>query len=425
VRNTATISAQPATALGTRWWLEPLAMWGATRLVAVLAIYLGAALLPCADDYRRESPAAGAIDDLPAFYRSYAEDPGALGQRPFVGLRVRGEWSVLDPLVRWDAFWYLSVVEVGYVADATHSAQQNVAFFPAYPLAIRACRAAGIPAIPGALLVSNVALALAACLFYRFTARRFSVTAARWTVGLWLLYPTSFFGAVPYSESLAALGGVLWLAEIVERRYSAGGFWAGVASSVRPQGVLMGLPCWEGCFTRGRRREALVGLALCGLGLAGYMAYLWWQFGDPFLFAEVQRYWRPEASATWNPLRWLLLVMSALAFPLAAIAAGEPSLLLSSRTIDPWLLVWAAAWLPAVYRRLGWGLALTTGAMFVVPLATGGLASFGRFTWLMLPVFLVSGIVLATNRARWIVAGAYALLLVWLAALYGGYWMVI
>lgn len=425
MKQTATITAQPATALATRWWLEPLVLWGGTRLLAIAAVYLGAWLVPCPYDYRYESPAAGVIDDLPAFYESYAQDTSALGKRPFVGLRVGGEWSWLDPLVRWDAFWYLSVVEVGYVAEPGHAGQQNVAFFPAYPLAIRALRAMGISAIPGALLISNGALLLAACVFYRFVAQRFSVEVARWTVGLWLLYPTSFFGSVPNSESLAALGGVLWLADSVERRYSAAGMWAGLASAVRPQGMFLGLTCLEGLVTPGRRRAAIVGLALSGAGLTAYVAYLWWRFDDPFLFAEVQRYWRPEANASWNPLRWLMLIASGLLFPVAALATGEPTLLLSSRTVDPWLLVWAAAWLPMVYRRYGWGVTLATVAMFIVPLATGGLASFGRFTWLMLPVFLVSGVVLAKNRARWLVAGVYALLLMAMAALYGGYWMVI
>jgi len=425
VKQTATITAQPATALATRWWLEPLALWGGTRLLAIAAVYLGAWLVPCPYDYRQESPAAGVIDDLPAFYERYAQDPSVLGKRPFVGLRVGGDWSWLDPLVRWDAFWYLSVAEVGYVAVPGHAGQQNVAFFPAYPLAIRTLRTLGISAIPGALLLANAALALAACFFYRFVAKRYSVDVARWTVGLWLLYPASFFGSVPYSESLAALGGVLWLAGAIERRYTTAGAWAGLASAVRPQGTFLGLTCIEGLVTPGGRRAAVAGLALSVAGLSVYMAYLWWRFDDPFLFAEVQRYWRPEANASWNPLRWLMLIASGLLFPVAALATGEPTLVLSSRTVDPWLLVWAAAWLPVVYRRFGWGLTLATVAMFIVPLATGGLASFGRFTWLMLPVFLASGIVLTTHRARWLVAGVSMLLLVTLASLYGGYWMVI
>ena len=425
MKQTATITARPATAIATRWWLEPLALFGGTRLLAIGAMYLGALLVPCHYDYRQESPAAGTVDSLPAFYERYAQNPAALGTRPFVGPRVGGEWSWLDPLVRWDAFWYLSVVDVGYVHVPGFAGQQNVAFFPAYPLAIRAARAIGVPTIPGAILFSNLALAAAACVFYRFVARRFSVDAARWTVGLWLLYPSSFFGSVPYSESLATLCGVLWLADAVERRYAPAGAWAGLASAVRPQGLLLGLACFTGITSPERRRSAVLGLALSGAGLAAYMAYLWWRFDDPLLFAEVQRHWRPEANASWNPLRWLLLIASGLLFPIAAVATGEPSLLLSSRTVDPWLLVWAAAWVPLVYRRFGLGIALATVAMFVVPLATGGLASFGRFTWLMLPVFLGSGIALATHRARWIVAGAYALLLVAMAALYGGYWMVI
>ncbi|MBX3415543.1 MAG: hypothetical protein KF708_22860 [Pirellulales bacterium] len=422
VKQNAAITALPATAPAKRWWLEPLALFGGTRLLAVAAIYLGALLVPCGYDYRQESAAAGVVDDLPAFYAAYARNPAVLGKRPLVGLRAGG-W--LEPLVRWDAFWYLSVAEVGYVYDPAHAGQQNVAFFPAYPLAIRGLRAVGIPALPAALLLSNVALACSACLFYRLIAKRFSIDAARWTVGLWLLYPTSFFGSVPYSESLAALCGVLWLADIVERRYLAAGTWAGLASAVRPQGLFFGLANLDGITTPGRRRAAWLGLGLSGVGLAAYMAYLWWRFDDPLLFAEVQRYWRPEANASWNPLRWLLLIASGLMFPAAAIVAGEPTLLLSSRTFDPWLLVWSVAWIPAVYRRLGKGVTLATMAMFVVPLATGGLASFGRFTWLMLPVFLASGLILARHRARWIVASTYAILLLILSALYGGYWMVI
>ena len=51
--------------------------------------------------------------------------------------------ELLNLPVRWDAGWYLGIALNGYDYDANArpTAQQNVAFFPAYPMAMRAVTA--------------------------------------------------------------------------------------------------------------------------------------------------------------------------------------------------------------------------------------------------------------------------------------------
>lgn len=406
-------------------WLEPLAAWLLTRALCLSAIYIGAAYWPTTWDYRAENPGAGVVHDLPSFYADYAREPDRFGRKPMLGLQLDAESSLWEPLVRSDAFWYLSIAEQGYVRSDLPGAQQNVAFFPLYPTLVRGTAdALRTSTVVAALLISNGALWAAACLLY-FTVRRgWGRAAARWTTWLWLLYPTSLFGSVPYTESLMALCTMLWLHGYFAQQYATAGWWAGLASAVRPQGALLGLALLEPLWSS-RRLAALLGLALSVVGLAAYMAYLAWAFDDAWLFHAAQAAWRPAESATWNPLRWLALIAAGLAFPFAQWAAGQPTALLSTRVIDPYLLLWTIAWLPLVARRLGWGLALTTAAMIALPLSTGGLASLGRFTWLMVPVFVVVGTTLAEHRLRWVVAALMATLLIWLALLYGGGWMVI
>ena len=48
--------------------------------------------------------------------------------------------DLLDLPARWDAGWYLGIANTGYsyASDSTSQYQQNIAFFPAYPMAMRA-----------------------------------------------------------------------------------------------------------------------------------------------------------------------------------------------------------------------------------------------------------------------------------------------
>ncbi|HXJ65541.1 MAG TPA: hypothetical protein VNN79_17435, partial [Actinomycetota bacterium] len=90
---------------------------------------------------------------------------------------------------RADGLWFLRIADGGYAAG-----DGSAAFFPLYPLAIRAVSwlLGGHP-LPASLLVSNLSFLGALIVLYRLTAREISVGAARTTVLLLALFPTSFF----------------------------------------------------------------------------------------------------------------------------------------------------------------------------------------------------------------------------------------
>src|SRR4051812_29226269 len=102
---------------------------------------------------------------------------------------------------RADGLWFLRIADGGYgLGDG------SAAFFPLYPLAIRAVSwlLGGHP-LPAALLVSNLSFLGALIVLYRLTVREISVPAARTAVLLLALFPTSFFFFAPLSESLFLL----------------------------------------------------------------------------------------------------------------------------------------------------------------------------------------------------------------------------
>jgi Gpi18-like mannosyltransferase len=129
----------------------------------------------------------------------------------------------LEGWVHWDAGWYHSIAEKGY--SYVPGRQSAVAFFPAYPLAMRAGRAVvGDSLLAGILVTLGAGLTLAA-LLWSWLRERLSTPAAWTALALFLLYPYAYYlyGAV-YADALflAAVEGAFVL---VERGHP---WWAGL-----------------------------------------------------------------------------------------------------------------------------------------------------------------------------------------------------
>ncbi len=147
-----------------------------------------------------------------------------------------GGGALFEGWARWDAFWYRSIAEDGYVYYP--GVQSSVAFFPGYPLLVRfVALAVGNVFVAGSLTTLVCGLLAARGLWVWLTSRM-SVRAAGVTLALVLLYPFSWylFGAV-YADALflaAAIGA--FVAVDRDRMWTAGllGF---VASASRPTGV--------------------------------------------------------------------------------------------------------------------------------------------------------------------------------------------
>ncbi|MEX0725826.1 MAG: hypothetical protein WD065_06130 [Planctomycetaceae bacterium] len=421
-------------------WSEPVLAWGVTRLVCLFFLYAGWLYWPIPVDFRSQNPAAGPQQNLADYYRRWAAHPEEFAGSPMIGLELGGDDRWLAPLVRWDSFWYLSIAEVGYVhhpkpeanntsagQDHNNRREQNLVFFPAYPLMILALGGADIPHALAAVLIANVSTLLTSCLLYELVRRSYTASIARWTVWSWLLYPASFFGMTAYSDSTMALAvvGALWYVQ--RERYALAGLIAGVTSAMRPPGVLLGIALIDGWFHR-RWLAATFGMLLSGVGLAAYFWYLGRTFGDPFLYFKTIQEWGniQTGPSRWDPLGWYFKAYHSLKYSLSLIAEKKPLLYYHSwRVVDPWMFAWVLFFLPTV-RKFSWGQILFTLAM-VLLLITGAssLASIGRYCWVIMPVFVAAGWRLSESRIRWPMLAAMSFGLCWSAFLFGGNWEII
>jgi hypothetical protein len=294
----------------------------------------------------------------------------------------------LEGWVHWDAGWYHSIAEKGYTY--VPGRQSAVAFFPAYPLAMRAGGAVvGDSLLAGIIVTAGAGLALAA-LLWGWLRERLSTPAAWTAMALFLLYPYAYylFGAV-YADALF-LAAVVGAFVLLERGHP---WWAGLvgalATAARPVGlvVVAGLVL-RAVERRGGIRWADAGVLLSVGGLAAYCVYLANRFGNPFLFAEVEQYWGQGA----GPRTWFKLE-----FFEGVTRFGDPPAWVAYVS-HPVVTLAALALVPLVFRRFGWGYGSYCLLVVALPaLSTKDFFGMGRYVLAAFPCFAVAGELLAAR----------------------------
>jgi Gpi18-like mannosyltransferase len=284
-------------------------------------------------------------------------------------------WRIaLDPsrnlLARWDAFWYLDIATRGYRWNGNPLEQQNVVFFPLFPLLMRVA-GAGIGGHPliGGLVVSLAAFLGALCYVWRWTADRAGADAATGAVWLLSAFPSAIFFSAVYTESLYLLLAVS-ACYYAERRLFVRATMVGlIAGLVRPNGLVLSLPiAWIALANHRERRPLISRLAAViapVVGVVCFSAYLMWRVGDATAWLTDQAAWpdnfgSPDVAHAPINFWWIPNAMS-LGLVLIAVA--------------PLTAVLGAAY-----------------GLFVVgniapPLVRHGLLSMGRFCSVMFPVF--------------------------------------
>ena len=291
--------------------------------------------------------------------------------------------GILRGWYQFDAGWYEVIATRGYYLV---TGQSPVAFFPAYPLAVRALRPLFGGNVPlTAMAVTFACGAGAVALFTvwvrdRLAPRRgplgrrpaaplpLQLVPRRRGLRRRLLPPVHPGGvrgaragppgarrpprrrSPPRPARSARPWSLAW-------RYwrSSGAGPCGPCGEVAPEGAgrlrrlahHLRLPCgveWR------RLRAADAGVLLSAVGFLAYSGWLWWRYGDPFAFSTVQRYWdQPTGPVTWVKAHlWgniLLHFPSKSRYLLGCLLQGA-------------LTVGALLCVPRIARRLGWGYAL-------------------------------------------------------------------
>ena len=334
--------------------------------------------------------------------------------------------------LRWDAGWYLQIAIHGYtyVHRAGAAEQQNIVFFPAFPVAVRVVslllggnRAAFFI---GATLVSLGAF-LGALVYLYLLARRDLDDDTAYTA-LWLLaaYPFAvFFGAI-YTESLFLLGAAGAFYHFRRAEWWRAGVWGVLVGLTRPNGFLLAVPLATLAFSpwlssiivRGRTKrvgaahvrptatgrtehvlplqKSLLVAAMPVVGMLIYSTFIWRLAGNPFAWLAGHAAWGRHYSGLTAIVsdRYNYIANEGL----YGYVSRVPLDLLNAIGV---IFVLAAAW--PVARRLGLAYAVFILINILPPIAEGGLMSAGRFSSVLFPAFIwLASAVPPHHRGGWI-----------------------
>ena len=337
---------------------------------------------------------------------------GAFGVDPRF---VPGVW------VRFDSGYYLGIAANGYSYQG-----QELAFFPLYPLLVRAVAIVGGPVLLvwAGFVVSNIAYLLGTLVLWRLLKNDHGTAIAWGTAVSLAVFPTSLFFSAVYTESLFFLLSVLVYVLSVRKRFAAAGIVVSLASLTRVTGLLLAIiPLVElvqDRRTRSVRRVCITGF-LSSVGLAGYMWYLWVFHGSPFAFVAAQSYWKKTIVWPWQSVADSLGVV---ANGLGGFQTNWFMRVVSAEDLMAALLFLACTGVGLFVLRPS--LSLYATAAIVLLLVdhgpyTFGLWSMSRYVLGLFPCFIVMAIVLSKARQLRLAAwGVSSVLMLFLAAWFGG-----
>jgi hypothetical protein len=319
-------------------------------------------------------------------------DPALLylyhGATPIVD-GAAGLW--LGAWQRWDAVWYMRIVEQGY-----HAGNPSLVFPPLYPILTRVVSALpGVSPLLGGMLVSTMSAFVAFIFLYRLALGDIGEAAAGRTVVYLAIFPWAYFLMAPYSESLFLATTLSAFFFARQRRWWLAGLLGAAAALTRVQGVLLLLPLGYETLVQSRSQGAGRGgerlayfrqnaspLALIPLAPACFAGYLYFAIGD-------QTLWGSLGGDIWN-LHF--------AFPWEGVAGSVLAIVQGSPPLLPPILDLAVTALFGIltvlaFRRLGVGPGLYMAAMLLVPMtkitADDRLMSMTRYVLVLYPGFML------------------------------------
>ncbi|MFC4067855.1 mannosyltransferase family protein [Actinoplanes subglobosus] len=278
--------------------------------------------------------------------------------------------SIWERLLIWDAGWFLRVAMDGYPEGYTYSATgqlegNELAFFPVYPMLIRAGAALGIDPSAAALTVAWLASVCAAIALHLLGSSLYSKRAGWALVAICCSAPASVVLSMAYSESLfiALVAGMFVAAH--RRVWWAAGLLGLLTALSRPTGAAaaLGLGVAALLALKHDDQPKWKPLAAAAAALAGVPLYLGWvayRVGDLTAWFKIQTagwgtsfdYGESTGKFLWTTLRsgdgWV--PMSVALILLVALAAAGVAL-----AQKPWLplAVYGVVAMILVYGQAG------------------------------------------------------------------------
>ncbi len=309
---------------------------------------------------------------------------------------------LIDIWARWDSGFYLDIINQGY--SYILGEQSSVAFFPLYPLMVKALTIIFPNPVFAGMIISNLCFFAALLYLHKLISFEFGQDAAKRSLILLCLYPASFFFSAVYTESSFLLFSVQAFYYARTKRWGLASLAAMLASATRVTGIIclgiIGLEwlrhhgwtfstalkpqAWKN-LSKALRTDflSLIAILASSFGLLSYMLYLRQNFSDPLAFLTVQAAWEREQLGPililWRDLNRFILGLSSGEGFYWQVLLDVPALFLG-------LTVGVFVW-----KRLGasYGLWVFIGLLLPISSATQSLL---RYLVVLFPVFMMLGV---------------------------------
>ncbi len=206
-------------------------------------------------------------------------------------------WQALPISTLWHSWYRFDTTIFTTIARDGYTNFSRLAFFPLYPLLERALM---YPihdnAFLAGLLISNLAGLGIFIILYRLVCEDFTAWQAERTVLYLALFPTAFYFASGYNESLFIFLAVLTFYQLRHGHWWWAGFFGFFAALTRSAGILLLVPFYYEYLyqhdfkLKAMRPNVLAGVLIpCGLALFAVWCYI--QYHDPLGFSHAQAAW--------------------------------------------------------------------------------------------------------------------------------------
>lgn len=353
---------------------------------------------------------------------------GAWGSiaRAYLPIEHRLRWDIPTELraplyAKFDAGWYLSIIEWGYGSPPPDGKPSTHAFFPLYPSAAKVLRDTfAMDGFHAGLLVSYLCLFLAMARFFDEGRERLGEPDAWRAVIFFLLFPTSFFLAAMYAESTFLLFALLAFRDARGGKTGRAALWGLLAGLTRASALTLAPAIFLAALERPRGAKAdgrRWGRALL-LGTIPAVTVFTWIYGvgvvngEPGLFFRAMEGWRRSASSFTGIADWLVSMKVRV---VDQDWREDPTLVLDYGCA----VLFAAIGVYQLVRRR-WADAAWTGSAIALPMTTGLSGGMPRFLMVVYPVYyalaegsrgkpvarwiwwIVSGVLLLAAAARFV-----------------------
>jgi hypothetical protein len=179
---------------------------------------------------------------------------------------------LVAPAARWDSVWFLDIARSGYGGG------DRAAFFPLYPLLVKAGGFVCGSALVAAIAISCAAFVVGLAALHRLAVIEVGPEAARWAVVSLALFPGSLWFSAAYSESLFLMVSVGAVLAARQERWAVAAGLGALGAATRSAGLLLMVPLALLWFDAWRARRAALHdaawLLVVPAGLAAFCGYL-------------------------------------------------------------------------------------------------------------------------------------------------------